>query len=243
MNSLKMTKLSVFCNNIYIIIVYFLLLFVFLVLHLDADLGSILSSTNITEDDVKALLEGFGLSEDEAQAFVRQALDLLSKFGAFQNKSNGKAQKKVQKVLHQWSLSSVNVESVLNQVEALLGQTQQLIKSGDISTADGQAILEQLLAFSSDLDSSVTDLGVAIDTAVEDLENYDNISDADAMALFNEATELFNSLGISKADVDFALEVVNDFFENNDIKAAPSLIEKVYNLLVDLGLPTVASNV
>ncbi|TWW63403.1 hypothetical protein D4764_03G0004110 [Takifugu flavidus] len=144
--------------------------------------GSFLNSTDITEDYVEALLGGFGLSEGEAQTFVHQALDLLSKFDAIQKKANATIQRKVQEVLHQWSVSGANVETVLQQVGALLGQAQQLIKSANISTADVQATVQQLLGFSRGLNTSVAYVEVAMNATVEDLVN---ISDADMMAAVN----------------------------------------------------------
>lgn len=127
----------------------------------------------------------------------------MSKFDAIQKKANAAIQRKVQEVLHQWSVSGANVGTVLQQVGALLGQAQQLIKSANISTADVQATVQQLLGFSRGLNTSVADVEVAMNATVEDLVN---ISDADMMAAINQLMGIFNTLGISKADVEFALE-------------------------------------
>lgn len=185
---------------------------------------------------MEALLEGFGLSEGEAQKFVRQALDLLSKFGAIQKKANATIQRKVHQVLHQWSVSGANMETV-QQVEALLGQAQQLIKPANISTADVQVIVQQLLGFSCGLNTSVADVEVAMNATVEDLGNLVNISDADMMAAFNQLMGLFNTLGISKADVEFVLEAAIDFNRSIDITDVLSLIAEVNSLLVEMGIP------
>lgn len=202
-------------------------------LQLAAELGSFLNCTDITKEDLEALLEGFGLSEGEAQTFVRQALDLLSEFGAIQEKANAMIQRKVL----QWSVSGANVETVLQQVEALLGQVQQLIKPDNVSTADVQAIVQQLLGFSPGLNTSVADVEVATNATVEDWLNSVNISDANMMAALNQLMGLFNTLGISNADIEFTLEVVIDFISSIDIRDVPTLIAEVHSLLVEIGIP------
>lgn len=66
-------------------------------------------------------------------------------------------------------------------MEALLGQAPQLIKSANTSTADVQAVVQQLLGSTSGLNTSVADVEVAMNATVEDLVNVVDISDADMM--------------------------------------------------------------
>lgn len=175
---------------------------------------------------MKSVLEVSDLSEEIALT-VHQILALLSKFQTV----DAIIYRKVLELLQQWRVSGANVEPVRQQVEALLRRVQQLIKSNKITTADVQAILQQLLGSNSGLNTSVADVAAA---TVEDWENLVNISEL--TAAFNQLMGLVNALGISKADVEFALETVIDFIRSTDFAAVLAPLAEGQSFLVDMDI-------
>lgn len=225
------------------------------------DLKTILISAGISPNDLEALLQAMGLSEDKAEAFISQALSLFNKLG-----SNSSLEQKLQGVLSMLGVSDAAVQAaithkvqqemtklnesgadmaaVLQQFEAflanlglpnvvLIGQVGELLKSSNISTADVLAVVHHVQGFIRGMNGIVAQMV----TAASDLFDMVDIPDAGTTDNFDKILGFLRSLGISKPDVTLAINTAVDFFKSLSIADVHALLADVHGLLVVAGFP------
>lgn len=213
-------------------------------------------SADVSEANLEAFLEVFGLSKTETEAFISQVMRLLNAPGTKSTvEQNLKAILSMLGVSHDMqavilskvrhlNVSGSDLLADLQHLEAffansgmpnfaLFGQVWELFKSSNFSTADMLAVVQHVQGLVSDLQGLRAD----IEAAVKDLLGLDDISDASVTDAFDKVVGFADSLGISKADVKLAIDAVVGFFENLSLTDVPALLADMHGLLVVAGIP------
>lgn len=210
----------------------------------ECDLEIVLTSADISEDDLEALLEAF-------EAFIGQASSLVNLLGGNSTLEQkllailstlGVSDQAVQaailgEVQHQLSVSGsdlvADLQAFLPDLEVpngvLLAQVQALLKSANISTADLLAVAQHVQGFASGLNCAVADL--------MDLLGLVGVSDAGAMDAFHTLVGFLRAQGVSMNDVKLGVATAVDFFKSLSATDLLALFADMHGLLVVSGVP------
>lgn len=223
----------------------------------ECDVEIALTSAGTSEDELKALLELFGLSEEQAEAFIGQTVSLLNALGGNSTLeqqlqtilsalgvSDGDILGQVQPMLQQLGVSGSDLVADLQHLQALLAdlglpngvrlaRLQALLKSANISTAGVLAVVQHVQGVASDLNVFMANLKAA----TADLFGLAGVSDAGALGAFRKFVGFLSAQGVSIDDVKLGVATAVDFFQSLSITDVPALLADVHGLLVVAGVP------
>lgn len=220
----------------------------------ERDLETVLTSADVSQEELGAFLEVFGLSKSEAEAFMGQVVSLF-------NDTESTLKQKLKLILnmlgvphgmqavilsklHHLNPSGSDPLGDLQQLEAFLantglpsfaflGQVRKLFQSSNFSTADMLAVVQHVQGLVSDLQ----DFRGEIEAAVKDLFGLEDVSEASVTDAFDKVVGFVDSLGISKADVKLGIDAAMGFFQTLSITDVPALLADMHGLLVVAGIP------
>lgn len=213
----------------------------------ECDLEIVLTSADISEDDLEALLEVFEAFIGQASSLVnllggnstleQKLLAILSTLGVSDQAVQAAILGEVQRVTHQLNVSGsdlvADLQAFLPDLEVpngvLHAQVQALLKSANISTADLLAVAQHVQGFASGLNCAVADL--------MDLLGLAGVSDAGAMDAFHTLVGFLRAQGVSMNDVKLGVATAVDFFKSLSITDLLALFADMHGLLVVSGVP------
>lgn len=216
---------------------------------------------------MEAILEGYGLSEGEAKSFLSQAVDLLNTLNVIKEKAISALIGRLGVVLSKLGISDSALETKLQDVmhqlqsgedvKTLLQYFQAFIKDLCIPTADLTAFVGQLFEIVKSANVSIDAMessgqlqdiirGLNIFDADEETEieiveslilDFFDIAD-DVRIAYYQLVGLIEALGISKADVKFAVDAAMGFFNSLDFTDVMALLSDGQGLLIKMGIPS-----